>query len=127
MKVHTTRGAAMLAGPGFALLDMAAKIALTHHERWDGTGYPSGLSGSAIPLVGRIVAVADVFDALTHARPYKQAWTVDDAVREITLQRGRQFDPEIVDAFLSVLPGPGDEPGVAIVRRTRFSSRVLAA
>ena len=123
MKVHTTRGAAMLEGPGFALLDMASKIALTHHERWDGTGYPSGLAGPAIPLVGRIVAVADVFDALTHARPYKQAWTVADSVREITDQSGRQFDPEIVEAFLSVLPKPGDEPA----RPTRFASPVLTA
>ena len=127
MKVHTTSGAAMLAGPGFALLDMAAKIALTHHERWDGTGYPSGLSGPAIPLVGRIVAVADVFDALTHARPYKEAWSVADSISEISRQSGRQFDPEIVGAFLSVLPAPGAEPGTVTVKRARFSSPVVAA
>jgi putative two-component system response regulator len=102
MKVHTTQGAALLAGPGFALLDMASRIALTHHERWDGAGYPSGLAGEAIPLVGRIVAVADVFDALTHARPYKQAWTMGDSLCEIRGQSGRQFDPEIVEAFLAV-------------------------
>jgi HD-GYP domain-containing protein (c-di-GMP phosphodiesterase class II) len=103
MKDHTTRGADMLMGPGFALLEMAEEIALTHHERWDGNGYPSGLSGSGIPLVGRIVAVADVFDALTHARPYKHAWTLEDALAEIGAQGGRQFDPEIVDAFLRVV------------------------
>jgi hypothetical protein len=102
MKAHTSIGASMLAGPGFALLEMAEKIALTHHERWDGSGYPSGLSGEAIALVGRIVAVADVFDALTHARPYKPAWTVADALTEIDQQRGRQFDPRVVDAFLGV-------------------------
>jgi putative two-component system response regulator len=104
MRSHTTRGGAMLAGPGFALLEMAEKIALTHHERWDGTGYPAGLSGSAIPLVGRIVAIADVFDALTHERPYKHAWTVADALAEIRDQSGRQFDPDLVEAFLHALP-----------------------
>ena len=83
MKTHTTRGAAMLAGAGFPLLGMAETIALTHHERWDGTGYPARLAGAAIPLVGRIVAIADVFDALTHARPYKDAWTTDAALAEI--------------------------------------------
>jgi putative two-component system response regulator len=109
MKTHTTRGAAMLRGPGLALLEMAEEIAMTHHERWDGTGYPAGLSGSAIPLVGRIVAVADVFDALTHARPYKPAWSVDDAVAEINEQSGRQFDPDVVAAFLRALPHPAVE------------------
>ena len=118
MKVHTTVGAAMLIGPGFALLEMAETIASTHHERWDGTGYPAGLAGTAIPLVGRIVAIADVFDALTHARPYKDAWTVADAVTEIGHQRGQQFDPGIVDAFLRVLPDQvaddGDQAGMVL-------------
>ena len=109
MKTHTTRGAAMLTGAGFALLEMAETIALTHHERWDGTGYPSGLSGPAIPLVGRIVAIADVFDALTHSRPYKEAWTVADALTEIGLQSGGQFDPDVVDAFLRVQPDLADD------------------
>jgi HD-GYP domain-containing protein (c-di-GMP phosphodiesterase class II) len=104
MQAHTTRGAAMLTGRGFALLEMAETIALSHHERWEGGGYPSGSSGTAIPLVGRIVAIADVFDALTHARPYKDAWPEADAVAEISSQSGRQFDPEIVQAFLRVLP-----------------------
>jgi HD-GYP domain-containing protein (c-di-GMP phosphodiesterase class II) len=107
MKAHTTVGAAMLSGRGLALLEMAETIALTHHERWDGTGYPAGLSGRAIPRVGQIVSIADVFDALTHARPYKEAWTGGDAVAEIIRQRGHQFDPEVADAFLRVLPDPG--------------------
>jgi HD-GYP domain-containing protein (c-di-GMP phosphodiesterase class II) len=104
MKSHTTVGAEMLNGPGFALLEMAELIALTHHERWDGTGYPAGLSGREIPRVGRIVAIADVFDALTHSRPYKPAWTFAEAVTELSRQSGRQFDPQVVDAFMTVLP-----------------------
>jgi putative nucleotidyltransferase with HDIG domain len=104
MKTHTTLGAEMLERPGFPLLEMAALVARTHHERWDGSGYPAGLAAEAIPLVGRIVAVADVFDALTHARPYKEAWPVADALAEIRAQRGRQFDPAVVDAFLTILP-----------------------
>jgi putative two-component system response regulator len=89
MRTHTTVGAEMLARPGFPLLEMAAEVALTHHERWDGTGYPAGLAGPDIPLVGRIVAVADLFDALTHERPYKEAWLLADAVAEIRAQRHR--------------------------------------
>jgi putative two-component system response regulator len=104
MKAHTTLGADMLSGAGFALLEMAETIAMSHHERWDGTGYPAGIAGDAIPRVGRIVAIADVFDALTHQRPYKEAWTVEAAVAEISGQSGRQFDPEMVDAFLQVVP-----------------------
>ena len=104
MKTHTTLGAGMLAGGRGALLEMAEAIALTHHERWDGGGYPRGLKGEAIPLAGRIVAVADVFDALTHSRPYKRAWPLEAAVREIAAQAGRQFDPAAVDAFLRLLP-----------------------
>jgi putative nucleotidyltransferase with HDIG domain len=102
MKTHTRVGAQMLAGSGFALLGLAEEIALTHHERWDGVGYPNGLSGDAIPIAGRIVAVADVFDALTHARPYKRAWSVADALAEMTLQSGRSFDPAVLEAFLSL-------------------------
>jgi putative two-component system response regulator len=94
----------MLSGRNFPLLEMAEEIALSHHERWDGSGYPSRLAGEAIPLVGRIVAVADVFDALTHARPYKEAWSVADAIAEISRQRGRMFDPHVVEAFLRALP-----------------------
>ena len=100
MQTHTTVGAQMLAGSPFALLEMAEQSALTHHERWDGRGYPAGLAGEAIPIAGRIVAVADVFDALTHTRPYKAAWSASDAIAEMTGQSGRQFDPQVLDAFL---------------------------
>ena len=97
--MHTTIGAEILAGSRSPLLRLAQEIALTHHERWDGQGYPRGLVGSSTPRAGRIVAVADVFDALTHERPYKDAWPVARAVKEILLQAGRQFDPEVVEAF----------------------------
>jgi putative two-component system response regulator len=99
IKTHTTIGGAILSGSPSRLLRLAEQIALTHHERWDGRGYPIGLTGEGIPLAGRIVAVADVFDALTHQRPYKQAWPVDNAVDEILSQAGRHFDPSLVDAF----------------------------
>jgi PAS domain S-box-containing protein/putative nucleotidyltransferase with HDIG domain len=119
MKTHTTIGAQMLAGSAFALLEMAEEIALTHHEKWDGSGYPAGLAGEAIPIVGRIVAVADVFDALTHSRPYKPAWSTAKAVAEITSQAGRHFDPQVLDAFVSVCfaaERPEDDPGpIAVV------------
>jgi cyclic di-GMP phosphodiesterase len=99
IKTHTTIGAEILGGSGSPLLRLAEQIALSHHERWDGSGYPAGLQSDAIPLVGRIVAVADVFDALTHERPYKDAWPVQAAVNEILVQVGRQFDPDVVGAF----------------------------
>jgi putative two-component system response regulator len=102
MKDHTTIGARLLAGSHSPVLQMAEKIALMHHERWDGSGY-IGLSGSAIPIVARVTSVVDVFDALTHRRSYKEAWPVEVALAEIQRQSGRHFDPEIVEAFLSVL------------------------
>ncbi len=102
MKTHAAIGAAIMARHHTPLLQLAARIALTHHERWDGKGYPNGLCGEEIPLEGRIVAVADVFDALTHERPYKRAWPIEKALEEITLQGGKQFDPEIVTTFLSL-------------------------
>jgi putative two-component system response regulator len=102
VKTHTTIGARILSGSRFSLLRLAEEIALTHHERWDGSGY-EGLAGDAIPLAGRIVAVADVFDALTQKRPYKAAWPVDDAIAEMERQRGRQFDPALIDAFLRII------------------------
>jgi putative two-component system response regulator len=102
IKTHTTIGAEILSGGKSSLLLLAERIALSHHERWGGGGYPDGLSGEEIPLAGRIVAVADVFDALTHERPYKRAWPVDEAVSEVLDQRGRQFDPQLVDAFASL-------------------------
>jgi len=100
VKRHAAIGAEILAGSSSALLQMAQIIALSHHERWDGSGYPNGLAGEAIPLPGRIAAVADVFDALTHERPYKHAWEVDEAVAEIRRGSGSQFDPAVVEAFL---------------------------
>ncbi len=104
MKRHAAIGAEMLADGRTPLIEMAETFALTHHERWDGGGYPNGLQGKEIPLVGRIAAIADVFDALTSDRPYKKAWPVEQAAEEIRAQRGRHFDPDLVDVFLSVLP-----------------------
>ncbi|MBF0609957.1 MAG: response regulator [Magnetococcales bacterium] len=104
MKTHAAIGAELLAGCEAPLLEMARNIALTHHERWDGSGYPQGLAGEQIPLVGRIATLADVFDALTSARPYKVAWSVEQAVQEIRSQNGRQFDGRIVEVFERVLP-----------------------
>jgi putative two-component system response regulator len=102
VKTHTTIGARILSGSRFTILRLAEEIAFNHHERWDGEGY-AGIIGDAIPLAGRIVAVADVFDALTQKRPYKAAWPVGDAIAEIERQRSRQFDPALVDAFLRVI------------------------
>ncbi len=104
MKRHTIIGAKMLSGSTSPWLKMAEEIALSHHERWNGKGYPQGLSGDDIPIVGRIVAVADVFDALTHERPYKEAWPVEDAVAEIQRQSAIHFDPTVVAAFSSLAP-----------------------
>jgi len=109
MQAHTTIGANILSGSGFPVLQLAEEIALTHHERWDGAGYPHGLAGTEIPLPGRIVAVADVFDALTHNRPYKRAWSIEEARTEIAQQKGRQFDPDVVQAFVSILARTGIE------------------
>jgi response regulator RpfG family c-di-GMP phosphodiesterase len=104
VKSHTTTGGAILAGSTSEVLQTAREIALTHHEWWDGQGYPAGLAGEEIPISGRIVAVADVFDALTHERPYKDAWPIDQAVDEIRSLRGSQFDPDIVEVFMELDP-----------------------
>ena len=103
IKTHTAIGARILSGSSHLLLQMAEQIAQTHHERWDGHGYLEGLFGEAIPLVSRIVAVADVFDALTHQRPYKDPWPIDEALREIESQSGLQFDPEVVAALRQIV------------------------
>ena len=96
---HAAAGVRILSGSTSTLLQLAAEIAGTHHEWWDGTGYPHGLSDSEIPISGRIVAVADVFDALTHERPYKSAWSVADSVCEMQRLSGLQFDPSVIEAF----------------------------
>ncbi len=103
IKTHTSIGAQILTGGRSEVVRCAEEIARGHHERWDGRGYPQGLSGEAIPLTARIVAVADVYDALTNDRPYKRAWTGEEAADEIARQSGSQFDPQIVAALLKVL------------------------
>lgn len=101
MEMHAERGRRILEGSQSEIVRLAAEIAASHHERWDGTGYPKGLKGEAIPLAGRIVAVADVFDALVSERPYKKAWPLDRARAFIAEQSGRHFDPTCVEAFLA--------------------------
>lgn len=101
---HSEFGAKIIGEHSSELLQLAKEIALTHHERWDGTGYPHGLKGEAIPICGRIVAVADVFDALTSKRPYKKAWSIDQSIATIDEESGHHFDPRVVGHFKSVLP-----------------------
>jgi len=103
MQLHCVTGAKILSHGRTPLLQMSERVARSHHERYDGTGYPDGLAGEEIPIEARIVAVADVFDALTHTRPYKAAWEVADAIAEIRAQNGRHFDPKVVEAFLAVI------------------------
>jgi response regulator RpfG family c-di-GMP phosphodiesterase len=104
VKTHAEAGARVLAEAESELLEVAENIARSHHERWDGTGYPDGLAGADIPLVGRLVHVADVFDILVHERPYKEAFSVEDAAAEISGGAGTQFDPEVVEAFADLGP-----------------------
>jgi CHASE2 domain-containing sensor protein len=104
MRTHTTIGASILAGSQLPLVRTAEVIAATHHERWDGTGYPAGLKGEEIPLVGRICAICDVFDALMSKRRYKERWTLESAIAEIRAQSGKGFDPRLVEVFLSCAP-----------------------
>lgn len=103
IRSHVKIGSSLLAGSASKLMKLAEEIAISHHEKWDGTGYSQGLIGEAIPITGRIVAVADVFDALTHDRPYKQAWPKDKAVEEIKSLSGSHFDPTIVEAFIEIV------------------------
>jgi putative two-component system response regulator len=100
MERHAERGRSILEGSGSDVVRLASELAFSHHERWDGTGYPNGLKGEAIPLSGRIVAVADVFDALTSDRPYKVAWSLEEARAYLIAQAGAQFDPACVSAFV---------------------------
>ena len=102
MKQHTVIGAQILSGSHVEFIRLAEVIALTHHEMWDGGGYPGELRGTDIPLAGRVAAVADVFDALTSARPYKKALPIERALDMIVEKKGSHFDPEVVDAFFSV-------------------------
>ncbi len=103
MKAHCIIGQSILSRHHTQLLQLAASIAISHHERWNGAGYPYGLAGEDIPLEGRITAILDVFDALTHDRPYKEAWSIEDAVAEIQAQAGQQFDPRLVQIFIENL------------------------
>ncbi|MCA9246651.1 MAG: response regulator [Planctomycetales bacterium] len=100
-RTHTDQGARLLTGSSSPVLRVAARIALTHHERWDGSGYPIGLAGNDIPLEGRIVAVADVFDALSSKRPYKPAYPLDKCFEIMEEQRAKHFDPKVLDAFVA--------------------------
>jgi putative two-component system response regulator len=104
MKSHAQIGAEIIGRHDHGVLALARNIALTHHEKWDGSGYPNGLAGRDIPLEGRICAIADVFDALTSIRPYKKAWTESEALDFLVKQKGRHFDPELVDLFLAQMP-----------------------
>ena len=103
MRTHTTIGARLLGSSGSMLLDVACEIALSHHERWDGEGYPGGLSATAIPLSGRIVALADFFDALSHDRPYRRSIPRDVILNTIDAECGRHFDPDVYAAFRSIV------------------------
>ena len=104
MMEHARIGAEILGEDEWRLMQMARLVALTHHEKWDGTGYPRGLKGEDIPLVGRICAIADVFDALTSDRPYKTGWSIEDAVKFIQDQSAMHFDPTLVEKFIECLP-----------------------
>ncbi|WP_105170158.1 HD domain-containing phosphohydrolase [Pseudoalteromonas sp. T1lg23B] len=101
MKTHAQIGGHLLDNDDSELMIMARNIALTHHEKWDGTGYPNGLKQQDIPIEGRIAAVADVFDALTSQRPYKKAWSIDEAIHYIKTHSGHHFDPMVVDVFIA--------------------------
>jgi putative two-component system response regulator len=104
MKTHSAIGHKILNRSSAPVFKMAAEIALCHHEKWDGSGYPNGLAGKEIPESARIVAIADVFDALTTDRSYKKAWLIEDAVTEIKKGSGRHFEPRLVDIFERILP-----------------------
>ncbi len=109
VETHAEEGHRLLRGSSSSILEMATIIALSHQEKWDGTGYPRGLSGEAIPIEGRIVAIADVFDALTSDRVYRKAFPVEEAVQMMREQRGRHFDPVLLDAFMEVLESSGPD------------------
>ncbi len=126
VETHAEEGHRLVGGSSSSILDLAATIALSHQEKWDGSGYPRGLVGDEIPLEGRIVAVADVFDALTSDRVYRKAFSVEEAVRMMRAERARHFDPVLLDAFMKIIDQAGDdvrapqkaEP-LALVKSTR--------
>ena len=120
MQTHAQIGADILSGHDSGLMNMAREIAITHHEKWDGSGYPNKLSGEDIPLSGRIVAISDVFDALTSERPYKKAWPVEEAVNEIDRGADKHFDSNLVEVFHQVLPDILDVRGRYIENETHF-------
>jgi response regulator RpfG family c-di-GMP phosphodiesterase len=122
MRRHTTVGAKIVSGSNSPVMQMAEQIALTHHERWDGRGYPNGLAGEEIPLPGRICAVCDVFDALLSERPYKDPWPYQDALAELRRERGHHFDPAVVDAFLRIV----DDLDPALLASVRAPARPRA-
>jgi response regulator RpfG family c-di-GMP phosphodiesterase len=104
MRSHCQIGAEILGGSRSQMLQAAAEVAFAHHEKWNGKGYPRGLVGEEIPIMARVCAVADVFDALGSERPYKEAWPLDEAVAEIRRSSGSHFDPSLVDVFIDILP-----------------------
>jgi putative two-component system response regulator len=109
MKTHTLIGEEILGGGRNQILKAAAEIALCHHEQWDGSGYPHGLTGNDIPISARLVALADTFDTLSHNRPYKNAHPIDEVIAEIRRCRGTQFDPRVVDAFEAICARVGPD------------------
>ena len=109
VQTHAEEGHRLLKGSSSAILNLAATIALSHHEKWDGSGYPRGVAGEAIPIEGRIVALADVFDALTSDRVYRRAFAVGEAVEMMRAERGKHFDPVLLDAFLELLGSSGPD------------------
>lgn len=116
VKTHTELGFQMLDSSAHAVVRTAAEIALSHHERWDGHGYPHRLVREEIPLAARVVSIADVYDALTTRRPYKHAWAHDEAIDHMSRDRGRAFDPALLDAFLRVCPAPRKDVGTEAER-----------
>ena len=123
MEAHTEMGHRILAGSDVELLDLAALMALTHHERIDGTGYPAGLAGDAIPIEGRITAVADVFDALTSDRVYRPAFQIDEAREMMEKERGTQFDAELLDLFFGVVRRRARDQALRRHRQRRADAR----
>jgi putative two-component system response regulator len=130
MKSHAAIGAELLAGSRSPVVQMGELIALTHHERWDGTGYPRGLKGEEIPFVSRITAVGDVFDALISERPYKSAWPLDEARAEIIRLSGQHFDPDLVTVFdgvfaelVEIIDGANREAGMPVPLRTAADAK----